>query len=368
MKKQILAAIMALVIAAPAAIAQEAAPAADAAPSQEATSDSAAAKKHVGTWTTSSTPALKVDEKYYNNWSASGNSQVALTAAFKGNYKYTHPKFIWDNVADLAFGIFWQDLDGDKNQTLESFRKNDDKIDLTSTYSMVLKRSWNVNAIANFKTQFYKGYTYSVNDAGIPDTTLVSTFMNPAYLTTAIGFEYKKEFWNLSLSFLTGKTTFVCNDSLIAHGNDYGVPQKDSLMNLGIYRHAYFGLGSYVKFYFKKDVAKNLNLYLRAELFYDYLKRSNLEEGINGRSYPNWVANKGYGGKLGYCLFHEMDVDFELMLEYRFNAFLAAYAGCQLKYDSDFISPGGKLGHFQLYQSAGLQVYFDWKTPKPAKK
>lgn len=325
--------------------------------------------KPKGTWTTSSTPALKIDEAYYNNWSAAGNAQLAITSSFNGAYKYTNGKDIWDNIVDLAFGIHWQDLDGLNTPLLESLRKNEDKIDLTSTYSRALKNSWNVNAIANFKTQFYKGFQYG------EDTTFISTFMAPAYLTTALGFEYKKEWWNVSLSFLTGKTTFVCNDELIRNGYTYGVPQDSADLSNGKYKHAYFGLGSYVKFYMKKDIAKNLNLYVRAELFYDYMKRSNLNKEANVRQelidkgYGDWK----YGKQVGYCLYHEMDADLEVRLEYRFNSFLAVYAGFQMKYDSDFrytndlgqnVMNKGAMGALQFFQTAGLQVYFNWKTPK----
>ena len=167
-----------------------------AAEAAEAVSEEPAKK---GVWTTSSTPALKIDQAYYNNWSASGNAQLALTASFNGNYKYTNTKDIWDNVVDLALGMNWQDLDGKNTPLMESLRKSEDKIDLTSTYSRQLKKAWNVNAMANFKTQFYKGFQYG------EDTVLISRFMAPAYLTTAIGFEYKKEWWNVSLSFQIGR-------------------------------------------------------------------------------------------------------------------------------------------------------------------
>lgn len=379
MKKIVLASLLMFAVSLPLYAQEEI----DEAPVQEATEqvaeeqvaeDEAAAEpetKTKGQWTTSSTPQLQIDEAYYNNWSSAGNARLAITAAFNGTYKYVNGKNIWDNVVDLAFGIHWQDLDGKNTPLLESLRKNEDKIDLTSTYSRALKNSWNVNAMANFKTQFYKGYQYG------EDTVLISNIMSPAYLTTALGFEYKKEWWNVSLSFLTGRTTFVCSDSLIKNGYNYGVIQDTDYLITNHYRHAYFGLGSYVKFYMKKDIAKNLNLYVRAELFYDYMKRSNLQREANIRyelienGYKDW----NYAKKLGYCLYHEMDFDLEVKLEYRFSSWLAAFAGFQMRYDSDFrsidewghnVTNKGAMGSLQFFQSAGLQIYFNWKTPKEA--
>lgn len=329
-----------------------------------------------GVWTTSSTPALKIDGHYYNNWQATGISQISSISTFNGNYKYTHEKFTWDNVVDLALGLYWQDLDGDTTQrgfsTLESRRKNDDKIDLTSTFSMKLKNSWNINASANFKSQFFDGYKYTTTD-----TLLISSFMAPAFLTTSIGFECKKEFWNLSLSFLTGKTTFLLDDRVIDAGQLYGVDTTGG-------RRVYAGLGSYVKFYYKKDIAKNLNFYTRIELFYDYRKphyrdlntQNVLDALADGESYVGdyntWPTDmvdgaipSGFLSRTGYSLMHDTDIDFEFKLEYRFSNFFAAYLKARLKYDSDFnqMSTLFPNTYWQLYQSAGVQIYFNWKTP-----
>lgn len=321
-----------------------------------------------GSWTTSSTPALKVDENYYSNWSATGISQIAFIGTFNGNYKYTHSKFIWDNVADLALGVYWQDLieKSDENPKLfETRRKNDDKIDLTSTYSQKLKNAWNVNATVNLKTQFMEGFTYaSPTDSG----SLVSSFMAPGYLTTAIGFECKKDFWNASFSFLTGKTTFLLDEDVVEAGQLYGVDTTNG-------KRVYAGLGSYAKFYFKKDIAKNLNFYTRIELFYDYRKPS-YHDKIGLGDFGSWedasflkeTGSKSAMERTLNCLRYDTDVDLEFKLEYRFSNFLAAYFTSRFKYDSDYNGKKDffmeKNSHLQFYQGAGVQVYFNWKTPK----
>ena len=336
-----------------------------------ASNDSITAPK--GTWTTSSTPALKVDENFYHNWAATGISQLAFVGTFNGNYKYTHTKFIWDNVADLALGYYWQDLDGDTSmhgfRSLESGRKNDDKIDLTSTISMKMKNAWNMNFAANLKTQFLDGFTYTGTGL-LTEKTLISSFMAPGYLTTSLGFEYKKDYWNVALSFLTGKTTFLFDDDVIAAGQFYGVDTTGG-------RRYYAGLGSYVKFYYKKDIAKNLNLYTRVELFYDYTK-PNYRDGRTaaGDALLGWpsemldatgAAPTSFFDRNLYTLGHDTDLDFEFKLEYRFSSFLAAYFTSRFKYDSDFTGMAPFMGRdesrWQYYQGAGVQVYFNWKTP-----
>ena len=313
--------------------------------------------KKIGLWSTTSNPAFKIDQKYYDNWSATGNSLISFTTTFYGNYKYTKNNFIWDNIVNMAFGYSWQDLIKDTTSRgfdiYDSRRKSDDKIDLTSTVSMRLDQSWNVNTLVNFKTQFGLGFNYpTAND---DEKILVSKFLAPAYLTTAVGFERKEKDWNFSLSFLSGKTTFVVDDSLIAAGYGYGVIQDSNDMAKGIYNHSYFGLGSYVKFFYKKDVTKHLNIYTRLELFYDYRKPSLMDwEHMN----PD---NKDYRETFWGRRAFETDVDCEMTLTYKFNSWLSMYFSLNMKYDTDYSGKDGMLDRWQLYQNAGIQVYFNWK-------
>ena len=358
---------------------------------EAATADSAAPEKPKGQWTTLSKPAVKLSEFFFENWSKSGNSLIDLTSTFFGNYKYTHPKYVWDNIADLAYGYAWQDLDNSKEGGLfETRRKSNDKIDLTSALSWKAYKDWGAAFTANLKTQFGEGREYT----GIEDKEgkLVSHFFAPAYLTTALSFEYKKTDWSVSISFLTGKTTFVCNDNFIIDGLNYGVIQNDpddpdkpfDPENPDTYKNiknAYFALGSYIKAqYLKKDILPNLDLYARIELFYDYAKPKNMAwDNIKDFTYDesnpeakprtkyslgtdetwedlgkkNWLQERTF----------ETDLDFELKLDYRLYKFISVNFALNLKWDTDF-SGMGKWGHWQLYQMAGIQFALDWKTPK----
>ena len=334
------------------------------------------ANKPVGKWETSSTPALKISEFMFNNWSKSGNSQIDGTATFFGNYKYTHPKFIWDNIADLAYGYAWQDL-AEGDTLFETRRKSNDKIDLTSSFSwkpFSKLPDWGASFTANLKTQFGIGYEYDGFGAAQTQTK-VSNFFAPAYLTTALSFEYKRPNWSVSLSFLTGKTTFVCDDGLIHDSLFYGVIQKPTFdyTDASTYTHAYFALGSYVKAqYLKKDILPKLDLYARAELFYDYKKPENMAWDSDptvmaANSKYTLADNETWDdlaamGAFKRALFMT-DLDLEAKLDYRFSEHIAANFALNLKWDTDF-SGMGKWGHWQIYQMAGVQVFFSWKTPK----
>ena len=349
-----------------------------------------------GSWSTSTTPALKVSEQLFNNWSKSGNSTFDITSSFFGNYKYTHPKYVWDNVVDLAYGYAWQDLDPE-GVLFETRRKSNDKIDLTSALSWNAYKGWGASFTANLKTQFGRGYEYDgVGPEAEETKQLVSDFFAPAYLTTALSFEYKKPDWSVALSFLTGKTTFVCNDWFIINGYNYGVIQNDkddpkrpfdpekeeTYKNI---KNAYFALGSYVRAqYLKKDLVPNLDLYARIELFYDYQKPKNMGwKSIDAATDWSYVEGDG-GAKTKYTGVESMDkagferlkgmnwiqrrafetdLDMEVKLDYRFSNHIAANFALNLKYDTDFAGMG-RGGHWQLYQLAGVSLFFNWKTPK----
>ena len=218
----------------------------------------------------------------------------------------------------------------------------------------------------------------------------MSHFFAPAYLTTALSFEYKKPEWSVALSFLTGKTTFVCNDHFIIDGLNYGVIQNDpddpkapfDPANPDTYKNiknSYFALGSYIRAqYLKKDLLPNLDLYARLELFYDYQKPTNMGwksidtatswatartkyTGFETTSQEGFERMKKLNPIQRFAF--ETDLDFEIKLDYRFSEHIAANFATNLKYDTDF-SGIGRGGHWQLYQMAGVQVFFSWKTPK----
>ena len=140
-------------------------------------------------WKTSTTPALKISELLFNNWSKAGNSTFDITSTFFGTYKYTHSRYVWDNIADLAYGFAWQDLDPE-GVLFETQRKSNDKIDLTSAITWNAYRGFGASFTGNLKTQFGDGFEYDGVGKEAEETKLkVSGFFAPAYLTTALSFE-----------------------------------------------------------------------------------------------------------------------------------------------------------------------------------
>ena len=122
----------------------------------------------------------------------------------------------------------------------------------------------------------------------------------------------------------------------------------------------------------------NLDLYARAELFYDYKKPKHMawdaiDAFVADPENPDLAPTKDYSlsdgetwadlqGKnwLAKRVF-ETDMDLELKIDYRLSSHIAVNFATNLKWDTDF-SGMGKWGHWQVYQMAGVQIFFNWKT------
>ena len=163
---------------------------------------------------------LNINQLALSNWAAGGEN--AWTGKAFANFAliYHKKRFEQKLVGAFAFGI---SRFGDKR-----IEKQDDKIDLTYSLSLDSKTQWNISAVATFNTQFANGYKYP------NDSTIISTFFAPAYLTVSAGYSYKTkdEHLQVFMSPLAGKVTFVMNQELAdkgAFGVKKGYYNQDSI-------------------------------------------------------------------------------------------------------------------------------------------
>ncbi len=208
---------------------------------------------------TSSTPwrfggvfHLNFSQSTLSHWAAGGDkSSFSLTGLFNGYAAYRKGKFSWDNLADLAYGYTKTSSTG--------YRKTDDHLHLTSQlgYQATQNGKWFYSIMADFKTQFANGYLF--DDDG--HQTLNSTFLSPGYLLVSAGINYKPtDYFNVYLSPVTERWTFVRNDTLSAHG-EFGVTPGHHVMN---------ELGAFLSARFNKDFGETFNLTSRLDLFSNY--------------------------------------------------------------------------------------------------
>src|SRR5215217_2215817 len=193
--------------------------------------------------------SLTISYTTLSNWSAGGDDYSLSLNGIASLYAfYKEGRHSWDNTLDFNYGSV--------STTSLGLRKNDDRLDMVSKYGYGISPKWNLSALGNFRTQFFKGYNYD-DDA----RTFTSDFLSPAYLLFGIGFDYKpNQNFSLYLSPITARWTLVQDDSLSEKG-EYGVVPGKNWKD---------ELGAFVSVTYLKTFNKTLSYKGRLDLFSDY--------------------------------------------------------------------------------------------------
>jgi len=188
---------------------------------------------------------------FSGNWTGGGVNSIAFTSGIFARANYAKDKWSWDNTLDLFFGVV-------KNQD-EDGRKSNDRILIDSKVGLKASDKWNYFGSLTFASQFAKGYEFE--DTG---RTLISKFANPAYLTAAIGMEYKpNDEFSLRISPFSPRFTFVTDTDLYLNvPENYGVPIGDKV------RHEWLAMSILADW--NKQLSENLSLKARYGLFANY--------------------------------------------------------------------------------------------------
>ncbi len=251
-------------------------------------------------WETENSFGINVSEVAFVNWNAGGDNAVSGLGFLKFARKYKFSNFQWDNNLELRYGL--------NAQEGRKLRKTEDVIRLSSNLGFKKSNTsnWFYSVQLNFNTQFSNGYKYP--DRDVP----ISRFMAPGYLLFGAGTSYitKDEKFNLYLSPLTQKSTFVLDQDLADSGS-FGVqeaildadgnvitPGENHLLELGILITNNLNI----------NVADNIELKSRLNLYTDYIKS-----------------------------FGNVDVDWELTLNMKVNKFISTSLGTQVIYDDDIL-------------------------------
>ena len=246
---------------------------------------------------------LNINQLALSNWAAGGEN--AWTGKAFANFAliYHKKRFEQKLVGAFAYGI---SRFGDKR-----IEKQDDKIDLTYSLSLDSKTQWNISAVATFNTQFADGYKYP------NDSTIISTFFAPAYLTVSAGYSYKTkdERFQIFMSPLAGKVTFVMNQELAdkgAFGVKKGYYNQDSVWIPG--ENIAPAIGINVIINYKQPISKSINYTTMLNTFYNYLERRDDDR-------------------------LRLDVNWENTIHFTITKFLSTILFVHLKYDHNTTFP-----------------------------
>lgn len=236
-----------------------------------------------GKWTFKNVAGLNLSQTSLTNWAPGGENSVAWNVYFNGAANYKQGKWSWDNALVTDFG---------KTYTASNkWQKSLDKINLNTKAGYAITKHWNVSLLADFLTQFAPGYKNPT------DQVAISKLMAPGYMTLAVGADYKPNSnFSLLVSPVTGKTTFVLDEKLSQAGA-YGVKPGNKVFS---------ELGSLLVANYNQEVFKNVNVISKLTLFSAY--------------------NNNFGN---------IDVNWDVMLSFKINKFLATTLTTNLVYDDD---------------------------------
>ncbi|MFA8450353.1 MAG: DUF3078 domain-containing protein [Bacteroidales bacterium] len=251
-------------------------------------------------WTVNGLSSLTFNQLSLTNWAAGGESSLAGKLFINLNANYVNGKFSNQNAAILAYGL----ISSEQNKT----QKTDDKIDLSSSFNYVAYKNWSYSALAQLKTQFANGFKYP------DDTTVISTFFAPAYLTISLGMNYTPT-KSLSLFFApaAGRFTFVLNQTLADNGA-FGVKKAklDDNGNVLVRGKNLLGeLGINFVLKYNEEIFKNIQINSILNLFNNYLddnenNRWNID--VDWETNLNFVVNKYISAILYWHLIYDHDV------------------------------------------------------------
>lgn len=249
-------------------------------------------------WTLKNRIGLDINEVAFVNWSAGGSNSISALMGTRTELNYKYGLFKWKSQAIVNYGI--------NKQQDQKLRKTNDDLELISTLGFQRDglSDWYFSARFNFKTQFTNGYSYPNR------STPISRFMAPGYLFLGGGAEYGKNVEKLSTYFspMTFKSTFVL-DRALSNAGSFGVTaaifdDEGNIIKEG--QRVRTEVGILVTNEFETEVFENIGLKNRASIYTDYLNS-----------------------------FGNIDIDWEMMVNFKVNQYVRASLGSHLRYDND---------------------------------
>jgi len=230
---------------------------------------------------------------FSSNWTGGGVNSVALGVFFNALSENKKGKDSWRNDFQSQYGIV-------RNKGQQS-RKNADRIFFDTKYNRELSQKWSFFANLNFLSQFGAGYEYSSSADTIEFKKKVSGLFSPAYVTEAIGIEYRPApYFFIDLAPGALRQTIVLDRDLYVNTPDqknYGVP-------IGKRVRTEAALIQLVA-NFDKDVAKGVNLKFRYLMFSSFQNPLEADNRLDAQLTAK--INKYVNVNLGAILVYDKD-------------------------------------------------------------
>ncbi len=211
-------------------------------------------------WTHSGVLSLGTNGGFLHNWAAGGElASMQVNGIFSGRLDRLDHRDIWSNNLDMTYGLTYNYSTGFVP------RKTDDRIDFTSKYGKLIDTSRNFyfTGLFNFKSQFTKGYDYSLPNW---DTLPTSNFFSPAFFTTAIGLEYRRGS-DVTLFLSPVAARMVVADRI------YTLRSPEGAFGVPFGKTSVFQMGAYFSGRYTYNITRNIVYKTRLDLYANYLAK-----------------------------------------------------------------------------------------------
>jgi Protein of unknown function (DUF3078) len=241
-------------------------------------------------WTKGGVFNLNLSQGASRNWAAGAEKfSFSINALANTFAYYKKERSSWDNTLNVQYGIV--------NATSIGTRKNDDRFDLLSRYGYQLgdtaKSKWYLSALVNLRTQMTTGYNYAVDPK-----QKNSALFAPAYLLVSPGILYKPNAtFDIFLSPVTSRWVIVNKANKdIRRLFNFTDTTKMTINEIGAFLTANL----------KKDLAKNISLASRLDLFSNY-KNNPQNIDVFWTNTLGFKVNKYIGVSYNFDLIYDHD-------------------------------------------------------------
>lgn len=166
-------------------------------------------------WSHKGVFGINLSQSSYTNWASGGQSSINGLGIIDYELHYMSEKFTWNTELNASLGYSFTDFK--KKPT-----KTEDKIELRSMVGLKATEHFFYSGEVAFRSQFAKGYDYSVDS-----THYISKFLAPAYINFGLGMEWvPNDYFSIYLSPVSSRLTIVNDDRLASEGA-FGVNELD---------------------------------------------------------------------------------------------------------------------------------------------
>jgi hypothetical protein len=211
-------------------------------------------------WLRSGVVQFGLNQGFLHNWAAGGEVvSLAVDGLLSANITRLYHNQVWSNNIDASYSLFY----AYSNNFVP--RKVDDRLDITSKYGVRLKgkKHYYITGLFNFKSQFTRGYDYSVPDW---QTFSTSNFLSPGYFTLAAGLEYRSG-TDFSVFFSPLALRLTVADK------KYTVRKPEGAFGIAYGEQSRLELGAYFTARYAHDLSPTVRYKTRLDLYANYLAK-----------------------------------------------------------------------------------------------